>query len=222
MTSSSFNPSLDGPRLAPLSGGAAEQLVVILHGYGADGADLIDLGRAWQQALPDAAFVAPNAPEPLPFEAFGGRQWFALEERTPREYEIGAQAAQPALDRFLDAELISLGLNDAALALVGFSQGAMMTFQAGLRRKTPPACLMAYSGLLPGVAALPVLLAPPPTLIVHGADDDVVPAYHLEAARTALAQAGVTVQTHCLDDLGHGIDERGLILGRLFLEKTFL
>ncbi|WP_306148203.1 MULTISPECIES: alpha/beta hydrolase [unclassified Roseibium] len=222
MTSSSFNPSLDGPRLAPLSGGAAEQLVVILHGYGADGTDLIDLGRAWQQALPNAAFVAPNAPEPLPFEAFGGRQWFALEERTPREYEIGAQAAQPVLDRFLDAELNSLGLNDAALALVGFSQGAMMTFQAGLRRKTPPACLMAYSGLLPRVATLPILPAPPPTLIVHGADDDVVPAYHLEAARTALAQAGVTVDAHCLDDLGHGIDKRGLILGRQFLEKAFL
>jgi phospholipase/carboxylesterase len=222
MTSSAFNPSLDGPRLAPLSGGAAEQLVVILHGYGADGTDLIDLGRAWQQALPDAAFVAPNAPEPLPFEAFGGRQWFALEERTPREYEIGAEAAQPVLDRFLDAELNSVGLNDAALALVGFSQGAMMTFQAGLRRKTPPACLMAYSGLLPETATLPILPAPPPTLIVHGVDDDVVPAYHLEVARTALVQAGVTVQAHCLNDLGHGIDERGLILGRQFLEKAFL
>ena len=138
MSNLSSSSLLDGPRLAPASGAPARQLVVILHGYGADGADLIDLGRAWQGQLPDAAFIAPDAPEGLPFEALGGRQWFALEERSPQEYRIGAEAAQACLDRFLDHELDRLGLDDRALALVGFSQGAMMTFQAGLRRKTPP------------------------------------------------------------------------------------
>ncbi len=214
-------PPLDGPRLAPASGKPARQLVVILHGYGADGADLIDIGRAWQGRLPDAAFIAPNAPEPLPFEAFGGRQWFALSERTPAEYRIGAEAAQPVLDRFLDAELEALCLDDSALALVGFSQGTMMTFQCGLRRSTAPAALVGFSGILPGADRLEGINTRSPVLIVHGTDDDVVPCYHAEAARKALESAGVDATLHELDGLGHGIDERGMVLGGRFLEKAF-
>ncbi|POF34391.1 alpha/beta hydrolase [Roseibium marinum] len=214
-------PLLDGPRLTPVSGGPARQLVVILHGYGADGADLIDLGRAWQGQLPDAAFIAPNAPELLPFEAFGGRQWFALSERSPAEYRIGAEAAQPVLDRFLDAELKALSLDGSALALVGFSQGAMMTFQCGLRRRTAPATLVGFSGLLPGVDRLRGINTQSPVLIVHGTDDDVVPCHHAEAAHKALGSAGVAATLHELSGLGHGIDERGMVLGGRFLEKSF-
>lgn len=214
-------PSLDGPRLAPASGDPARQLVVILHGYGANGADLIDLGRAWQGQLPDATFVAPDAPEHLPFEALGGRQWFALNERSPDEYRIGAEAAQAVLDRFLDEELASLGLDGNALALVGFSQGAMMTFQAGLRRRTPPAALIGYSGLLPGAGRLDGVNTASPVLIVHGREDDVVPGYHAEAAHAALAAANVPSQLHLLSGLGHSIDERGMVLGGRFLEMSF-
>ncbi|PVB60217.1 dienelactone hydrolase family protein [Labrenzia sp. 011] len=214
-------PLLDGPRLAPASGGPARQLVVILHGYGADGVDLIDIGRAWQGQLPDAAFIAPNAPEPLPFEAFGGRQWFALSERSPAEFRIGAEAAQPCLDRFLDAELEALSLTDSALALVGFSQGAMMAFQCGLRRTAAPAALVAYSGLLPGADRLTDIRTQSPVLIVHGTDDDVVACYHAEAARKALDEAGVSTTLQTLSGLGHGIDERGMVLGGRFLEKAF-
>jgi phospholipase/carboxylesterase len=214
-------PSLDGPRLSPASGGPARQLVVILHGYGADGADLIDLGRAWQGQLPDAAFIAPDAPEHLPFEALGGRQWFALEERSLSEYRIGAESVQPALDRFLDEELARLSLDGSALALVGFSQGAMMTFQCGLRRKTAPAALIGYSGLLPGADRLGGINTESPVLIVHGSEDDVVPGYHAEAAHKALASAGVVSQHHLLANLGHSIDERGMVLGGRFLEKAF-
>ncbi len=212
-------PTLDGPRLQPASGGPARQLVVILHGYGADGADLIDLGRAWQGQLPDAAFVAPDAPETLPFEALGGRQWFALSERDPSEYRIGAEAAKPVLDRFIDAELGRYSLDETALALVGFSQGAMMTFQCGLRRKTPPAALIGYSGLLPGTDRLGDINTSSPVLIVHGVEDDVVPNYHADAAEKALRQADVDVNTHQLSGLGHSIDERGMVLGGRFLEQ---
>ncbi len=218
----SYSPRLiDGPRLAPRSEKQARQLVVILHGYGADGADLIDLGRAWQGQLPDAAFVAPDAPEHLPFDAMSGRQWFALEERSPREYELGAQAAQSYLDTFLDAELTRLSLDETALAIVGFSQGAMMTFQSGLRRKTPPAALLAYSGLLPGASSLKSIQTKTPVMIIHGEDDDVVPAYHLEATQTALTNAGVPTEAHMLSNLGHSIDECGMVLGGRFLEKAF-
>jgi len=219
--STTFSRKLDGPRLAPASQGPARQLVVILHGYGADGADLIDLGRAWQGQLPDAAFIAPDAPDPLPFEALGGRQWFALEERSPSEYRIGAEAVQPVLDRFLDDELAALDLDERSLALVGFSQGAMMTFQCGLRRNVPPAALIGFSGLLPGHDRLADISTASPVLIVHGAEDDVVPAYHAETAQTALTGAGFSSSLHLLSGLGHSIDERGMVLGGRFLEKAF-
>ncbi|WP_299475320.1 alpha/beta fold hydrolase [uncultured Roseibium sp.] len=218
MTSQS---GLDGPRLLPAPGENIQQLVVLLHGYGADGSDLIDLGRFWQALLPGVAFVAPDAPEPLPFDGFGGRQWFALDERTPAEYRFGAEAAQPVLDRFLDEELEKLSLDDRSLAIFGFSQGAMMALQAGLRRKTPPAGILAYSGLLPGADRLGQINRESPVLIVHGANDDLVPSYHGQAAQVALDAAGVQSTFHELDGLAHSIDDRGVSLGGRFLQTVF-
>jgi phospholipase/carboxylesterase len=136
---------LDGPRLNPRSG-AARQLVVFLHGYGADGNDLIDIGRAWQQYLPQAAFVSPHAPEPCG-QAPVGRQWFPLTMRDPNERWLGVNKAAPGLYRFLDAELERHKLPASALALVGFSQGTMMALHVGLRRITAPAAIVGYSGL---------------------------------------------------------------------------
>src|SRR5687767_6295324 len=123
--------TLTGPSLAARSG-AARQLIVFLHGYGADGNDLIDIGRAWQSLLPHAAFLSPHAPEPCG-QAPVGRQWFALTFRDPHERWRGAVAAAPLLERFLAAELARMNLPDSALALVGFSQGAMMALHVGLR-----------------------------------------------------------------------------------------
>ena len=137
---------LDGPRLSPRSG-AARQLVVFLHGYGADGNDLIELGRAWQPLLPQAAFVSPHAPEPCGGAPMG-RQWFALTFRDPNERWVGVNKAAPVLERFIDAELARHGLPPSALALVGFSQGTMMALHVGLRRAVPPAAIVGYSGLL--------------------------------------------------------------------------
>ena len=214
-------PSLDGPRLSPLNGGPARQLVVILHGYGADGMDLIDVGRAWQGQLPDAAFIAPDAPELLPFEAFGGRQWFALSDRSPEEIRIGTETALPVLDRFLDQELATLGLTAENLVLAGFSQGAMMALQSGLRRYPQPGGIIAYSGRLPGLESINAAQSHCPVLLVHGAEDEVVPAYHLSAAESQLTKAGVAVDAHLLADLGHSIDERGLVLGGRFLRTVF-
>ncbi len=137
---------LDGPRLEPRSG-AARQLVVFLHGYGADGNDLIDIGRAWQGLLPQAAFVSPHAPEPCG-QAPIGRQWFPLTFRDPNERWVGVNKAAPVLQGFLDAELARRQLPASALALVGFSQGTMMALHVGLRRATPPIAIVGYSGLL--------------------------------------------------------------------------
>src|ERR1700757_2957635 len=122
---------LDGPRLAPRSG-RARQLVVFLHGYGADGNDLIEVGKQWQQLLPDAAFAAPHAPEPCAMSGTG-RQWFPLTMRDPDERWRGAPRARGSLDEFLDDQLRTTGLDNSRLALVGFSQGTMMALHVGLR-----------------------------------------------------------------------------------------
>jgi len=124
---------LDGPRVPPRSG-TATSLVVFLHGYGADGNDLIGLANFWGMLLPNTAFVSPHAPEPCP-DAPMGRQWFPLARIDPAKLRAGVMSAAPILDAFLDAELAQHGLTNAALALVGFSQGSMMALHCGLRRR---------------------------------------------------------------------------------------
>ncbi|MFZ0777356.1 MAG: prolyl oligopeptidase family serine peptidase, partial [Xanthobacteraceae bacterium] len=205
---------LDGPRLDPRSG-AARQLVVFLHGYGADGNDLIEIGRAWQSLLPHAAFVSPHAPEPCA-QAPVGRQWFALTFRNPDERWIGVNQAAPLLERFLDAELARHKLPPTALALVGFSQGTMMALHVGLRRAVAPAAIVGYSGLLverpDGNAEkfAAEIKSRPPVLLVHGDRDDLIPPQALFQAMEGLAAVGVPVEWHLSTGVGHGIDAEGL------------
>ena len=214
---------LDGPRIEP-RGGAARRLVVFLHGYGADGNDLIELGRAWQQILPDTAFVSPHAPEPCG-QAPVGRQWFALTFRDPDERWIGVNKAAPVLERFLDAELAHHKLAPSALALVGFSQGTMMALHVGLRRAVAPAAIVGYSGLLvlPNNAAPESIAAEiksrPPVLLVHGDQDDLIPPQAMFAATQALAALEVPVEWHMSEGVGHGIDGEGLRHGGEFLAR---
>jgi phospholipase/carboxylesterase len=218
-------PRLDGPRLAPRSG-AAQQLVVFLHGYGADGNDLIEIGRAWQQYLPNAAFVSPHAPEPCG-QAPVGRQWFPLTFRDPNERWIGVNKAAPLLGRFLDAELTRHKLPPTALALVGFSQGTMMALHVGLRRTVPPAAIVGYSGLLvvpedvDAKAFAAEITSRPPVLLVHGDRDDLIPPQALFQATQELAALGVAVEWHLSAGVGHGIDEEGLRHGGEFLARRF-
>jgi phospholipase/carboxylesterase len=217
---------LDGPRLNPRSG-PAQQLVVFLHGYGADGNDLIDIGRAWQQYLPQAAFVSPHAPEPCG-QAPVGRQWFPLTFRDPNERWIGVNKAAPGLQRFLDAELERHKLPPSALALVGFSQGTMMALHVGLRRATAPAAIVGYSGLLvvPPEDNLEAFAAEiksrPPVLLVHGDSDELIPAQALFQATQGLAALGVSVEWHLSAGVGHGIDAEGLRHGGEFLARRFV
>ncbi|HET9902284.1 MAG TPA: prolyl oligopeptidase family serine peptidase [Xanthobacteraceae bacterium] len=219
-------PELDGPRLEPQSG-PARRLVVLLHGYGADGHDLIDLGAAWRPLLPDAAFVAPHAPEPCA-QAPMGRQWFPLLTRSPEERWRGVNAAAPRLERFLDEELKRRKLPPEALALVGFSQGTMMALHVGLRRLVPPAAIVGYSGLLPmpdGFDPRPLgqeIRSRPPVLLIHGDSDDVIPAQALFQASQALAALGLPVEWHLSPGIGHGIDEEGLRHGGAFLTRRFV
>jgi len=212
---------LDGPRLAPRSG-QTKQLVVFLHGYGADGNDLIDIGRLWQAQLPDAAFVSPHAPRPCG-QAPMGREWFPLTFRDPGERWTGVNTAAPVLDAFLDAELARHALPPAALALVGFSQGTMMSLHVGLRRAVAPAAIVGYSGML----ALPEETAPnqiaagirsrPPVLLVHGDQDPLIPVDALFHAAQSLAALDVPTEWHISPGVGHSIDQEGLRQGGEFL-----
>jgi phospholipase/carboxylesterase len=214
---------LDGPRLEPV-GGAARQLVVFLHGYGADGNDLIDIGRAWQQLMPHAAFVSPHAPEPCG-QAPMGRQWFPLTMRDPNERWQGANKAAPALERFLDAELQRRNLAPSKLALVGFSQGTMMALHVGLRRATAPLAIVGYSGLLieaPGQgtdAGGADIKARPPILLIHGDRDDRIPIEALFHATSGLAARNIPVEWHISPGVGHGIDQEGLRHGGEFIAR---
>jgi phospholipase/carboxylesterase len=217
---------LDGPRVEPPGGQPAKRLVVFLHGYGADGNDLIDIGRAWQGLLPDTAFVSPHAPEPCG-QAPTGRQWFPLFSRAQNERWDGVNKAAPALEKFLDAELARRKLPPQALALVGFSQGTMMALHVGLRRAVPPAAIVGYSGIfvLPDKAKPDAVAgeikSKPPVLLVHGDQDDLIPVQALLQGAQDLAALGVPVEWHLSQGIGHGIDQEGLRHGGEFLARRF-
>ncbi len=216
---------IDGPRLAPKSG-TPKQLVVLLHGLGADGNDLIELGQQWRDWLPDAAFIAPHAPDPCGNVPMG-REWFPLTLSDPREFWRGATYAGPGLDSFLDRELARYSLPASKLALVGFSQGAMMALHVGLRREAAPAAIVGYSGLLvledgKGPESLKIAArSKPPILLVHGDRDDVVPVEMFFFSKEALAEAELPCQWHLSAGVGHGIDPEGLRQGGLFLAQAF-
>lgn len=205
--------ALTGPRRPPASGAPAEALVVLLHGYGANGDDLIALADVFAPALPHAAFFAPDAPGELTMAGLaGGREWFPLADRSLAECARGVTTAGPVLHSLLDAELARAGLDEASLALVGFSQGTMMALHVGLRRKRPLAALVGFSGVL--AVDDPAGLTATPTLLVHGTADEVLPARATLAAAQALGAADVPVEWHLRPGLPHGIDEVGLAMAR--------
>lgn len=208
---------LEGPSYAPLSCGKAVYLVVLLHGRGADGDDLIDLALNWQPILPKAEFLAAHAPFPCD-PAPKGRQWFSVEDRESEKMLAGIRATAEILDPFLDALLAKRRLDESHLALVGFSQGAMMALHVGLRRKTAIGGIVAFSGALYGADALEAeIQSRPPVLLIHGDADPVVPVASLANAQAALEAAAVPVKSVIRPKLGHSIDDEGVNLAGEFL-----
>lgn len=209
---------VNGSSLQPLFGGSPKQIVLLLHGYGSNGADLISLAPYWQQALPHALFLAPNAPQRMQ----SGYQWWPLAAFTQHALASGAAAAAPSVNAFIDRKLVQYGLGDADLALAGFSQGTMVALHVGLRRKARVAGILGYSGMLTGAAELAQQeITKPPVLLVHGSADPVVPVSALHAAEQALRGMGVDVETHVSAGIGHSVDPVGLRLGAEFLGRVF-
>ncbi len=210
---------LSGSHKLPLSGKAPRQLVVFLHGYGADGANLIDIADYWQEMLPEAEFLSPNAPQPCEMNPMG-YQWFGLQDFSPTNVRQGLENAAPILCSYLQSALADRQLTPAQLALVGFSQGTMMALEMmfhlpGIR------AILGYSGAFyPPIARL----VPPPVpevFLIHGDGDMVVPYTALDIARQQLTQFNVPVRTHTCKGLGHFIDGPGVQLGGQFLTHTF-
>ena len=189
---------LSGPAVPPRAGGAPKQLVVLLHGIGADGSDLISLAPYYHSVLPDAYLVSPHAPFPFDMAPFG-YMWFSVGNLGLNTRMDGVRTAAPMLNAFLDSELARHRLTEAELLLVGFSQGAMMALHVGLRRDRAPAGIISHSGMLVADARLALeIKARPPVLLTHGAADEVLPAACLPAAEAALKAVGVPVEAHLI------------------------
>jgi phospholipase/carboxylesterase len=215
-------PELSGPALAPASGGAAESLVILLHGLGADGNDLIGLAPHFAQALPNTAFISPNAPYPCDMAPMG-YQWFSIQTQDPAIRIVEIRKTFDILNNFIDSQLRAHNLSDDRLALVGFSQGTMMSLFTAPRRPSPCAGIMAYSGRMEGGAELVAeIKSRPPVVMVHGDRDELLPVESMTDAADWLRKNDIEVETHVHAGLGHGIDEAGVRIGMTFLHKVLV
>lgn len=224
--------SLSGPML-PAASGTTKSVVILLHGYGADGNDLIGLAPHLARALPDTTFYSPNAPFPCEMSPFG-RQWFSLAEYDPEflrrapETMSGALAAMAEganknasfIHDFIDHVMEIHGIGEDKIALVGFSQGTMMSLQTAPRREKQLAGVVGFSGALLGEAAFAAeLKSRPPVALVHGTADPVVPIEASRLAKGTLEANGIEVTLTERPNLQHGIDEEGLGIAVTFLGK---
>lgn len=213
-------PIVAGPKIAALSCGKPAWLVVLLHEEGADGQKVIDLALNWAPEMPKADFLAAEAPFPAPG---GGRRWFPSGDMTPEAIADGLAIAGPWLDAFLDRMLAERRLPDSHLALVGFSQGAMLALHVGLRRAASPALVIGFCGALPEPDGLAEeIRARPPVLLIHGEDDEVVPFAQMVTTRERLKTLGVPAKSMRRPGLGHAIDDDGILAAGTVLAATLV
>jgi phospholipase/carboxylesterase len=197
---------LEGPSYGPHDKGKPGHLVVLLHGYGADGNDLIGLAPVLAPLMPDVLFVAPNAPYPCEGNP-SGYQWFGISRLDPALTLAGVRSA---------------ALDESKTCLVGFSQGTMMALHVGLRRARPLAGIVGFSGMLAGPDILKdEIKSRPPILLAHGDSDEMLPHVLSERAAETLQQNGIKVGLHIAEGVGHGINDTALSHAARFLLEAF-
>lgn len=195
-------------------------MVILLHGYGSNGADLMGLVPFWRESLPDTVFMAPNAPQPCP-GAPGGYQWWDLAGFGRESRAAGVRQAAPLVNAFINMHRAAYDLPNRQVALVGFSQGTMMALHVAPRRPEVLAGVVGYSGMLADPEALQAeIVTRPPLLLVHGEADPMVPFAAMGQAQAACEALGLDVAAHAAPGLGHSIDEPGLRLGGAFLARV--
>ena len=212
---------ISGPQYPVETTDLPKQLIILLHGFGSDGNDLIQLAKVWSQFMPEALFLAPNAPEVCTTSP-SGYQWFSLAALSKAEIDAGVIRASATLNSFIDINLRKYQRKEDRLVLVGFSQGTMMALQVGLRRPQSCAGIIGFSGQLPNAEKLKTeVKKTTPVLLVHGANDEIIPVKALFNAVSELGAIGINVQWHVSTDHGHSIGKDGLELAEEFLRDIF-
>ena len=212
--------TLTGPK-APAKSGTTKSLVILLHGYGADGNDLFGLSAPLSDHMPDSAFHSPNAPQRSTMNPLG-YQWFPipwLDGSTDEQRDQGFAEAQQLLNAYIDQAMADEGVTPAQTALIGFSQGTMMSLYVAPRREAQIAGIVGFSGRLISGDDLSNVPSKPPVLLVHGDQDEMINVSEMSTAETALRAAGFDVSSHISRGIGHGIAPDGLTLGLQFLMK---
>jgi len=217
---------------APKSGQEAKQAVIMVHGYGADGRDLIGLADVFAEHLPDTAFYAPDGPHQCETNPYG-RQWFSIADSyfnqlqgEPEqlrsvydEIPNGLKQTAPLLSDFINRVMIKHNLEPRKLALLGFSQGTVLSLHVGLRQSEMLGGIVGFSGALVGVEKLPKeIKTKPPVILIHGSADPLVPVISMTLAETALSENKVPCETHIIEDCQHGIAPEGSDLAAQFLQ----
>ena len=212
---------LEGASYGPHNEGKPGHMVILLHGYGADGNDLIGLAPVMGPLMPDVVFYAPNAPQACEGNPFG-YQWFPVSRLDPELALAGVRSAAADVDAFLDEKMAKHGLDESKTALVGFSQGTMMALHVGLRRAKPLAGIVGFSGMLAGPDILKdEIKSRPPVLLTHGDKDEMLPHILSQRAAQVLEQNDVKVGLHIAEGVGHGINDTGLSAAARFLLEAF-
>jgi phospholipase/carboxylesterase len=212
---------LSGPEQRQLEGEVPKQLVVFLHGLGADGSDLISLAPHFAQILPEAYFVSPDAPFPCDMAPYG-KQWFSLQDRSDDAILSGVKTAVPILEEYIATQCERFGLTNKDVVLIGFSQGTMLSLYTALRAKESYAGVLGYSGALVAPQLIKdEIQSSPEICLVHGQADEIVPFAAFEEAMSVLQAQGLTVHGFSREGLGHGIDPAGMQIGQSFLKGVF-
>jgi len=214
--------SLDVTSVPPLSKNKPRQVIVLCHGYGGDGKNISTLAINWQRFLPDAIFLCPNAPE-VCTDNPQGYQWFDMTSEKEETMFEKSLAAEEKLNTFLDQVINNFQLESSNLALVGFSQGCMMSIQAGLKRKKKINCIIGYSGkVINQKHLLENINSKPKIFLMHGANDTIVSPTHLLEAKEYLKKCGLKIKTKIFKNCEHNISVEGTSLGLAFLKKNLL
>jgi phospholipase/carboxylesterase len=209
-----FGPEIKSKTKTPSS------IVVLLHGYGADGENLISLAAELSKSFPDTHFFSPNGISPFENAPFG-YQWFGLNDRSEQSMLKGLQNAAPYINQFIDYQLQRFSLSDDKLALIGFSQGSMLSLHTALRRTKNIGAVIGFSGMLVAPQLLQAeLKSKPPISLIHGALDDVIPLNAMQASLAALEYAHISVETLIEPMLGHSIGALGLVFARKALKRN--